>query len=241
MANLGSAAMVPASADARSETLAAASRTLPYGAMGWARSAVAVGFLSVLVACGEQSADRGPDEMLAAAVERTLAAQSFQIRSLLTDGREQHVSEVEYVAPDRVRIRLRPASRTILIGGDTYLSTPEEPDRFVHVETRCDSMLEVAVPALSIVREATEVRRNGPVFVFRSDAVEGMIGQARVEDGHLASLLLRYELPDVNRRMIERYSFSRFGANISIEPPPASSIVPDAGGSPKQVPPAPCP
>jgi hypothetical protein len=229
------------SGDARSETPAAASRTLPYEAMGWARSAVAVGLLSMLTACGDQSADRRPDEMLAAAVERTLDAESFQVRSILTDGREQHVSAIEYVAPDRVRIRLHPSSQTILIGGDTYLSTPEAPHRFFHVETRCDSTLEVAVPSLSILREATEVRRNGPVFVFRSDAVEGMIGQARVADGHLASLLLRYELPDVNRRMVERFLFSRFGADISIEPPPASSIVPAAGGSPEQVPPAPCP
>jgi hypothetical protein len=209
--------------------------------MGWFRSALAVGFLTMLLACGEQSVDRGPGATLAAAVERTLAAESFEIRSILTDGREQHVSEVEYVAPDRVRIRLGPSSQTILIGGDTYLSTPEEPDRFVHVETRCDSMLEVAVPGLSIVREATEVRRNGRIFVFRSAAVEGMTGQAWVNDGHLASLVLRYKLPDVNRRMIERYSFSRFGSNISIEPPPASSILPAAGASTKQVPPAPCP
>jgi hypothetical protein len=203
------------------------------------RSALAIGFLSVLLACGEQSADRGPGATLAAAVERTLAAESFQIRSILTDGRERHVSDVEYVAPDRVRIKLRPSSQTIMIGGHTYLSTPEEPDRFVHVEAECESMLEVAVPALSIVREATEVRRNGPVFVFRSDAVEGMTGQARVDDGHVASLLLRYQLPDVDRRIIERYSFSRFGADISIDPPPAASILP-AGASSKQVPPAPC-
>jgi hypothetical protein len=199
------------------------------------------GVLSVLLACAEPSADRRPGAALATAVERTLGEESFQIRLTLTDGRDQHVSRVEYVAPDRVRIKLRPSGQTIWIGGSTYFSTPEEPGRFILVETRCDSALEVAVPALGILREATEVRRNGPIFVFRSDAVDGMTGQARVEDDHLASLLLRYELPDVGRKVVERYSFSRFGEDFSIEPPPASSVARAPGASPNQASLAPCP
>jgi DNA-binding NarL/FixJ family response regulator len=55
-------------------------------------------------------------------------------------------------------------------------------------------MLEAAVPALGVVQEATEVRRNGSVFSFRSSEVEGM-REARIADGHRATLLLRYELP----------------------------------------------
>ena len=205
------------------------------------RSALAFGFLAMLLACGEQRADLGPDATLAAAVGRTIGAESFQVRLTATDGREQHESLVEYVAPDRVRIRLRPLWETVWIGGDTYYATSEEPNRFVLVETGCENTLEVAVPALSIVRDATDVRRNGPILVFRSDHVAGMTGQARIENGHLASLLLRYDLPDVNRRMIERYSFSRFGDNISIGRPDASLITGTQGATPNQGSPVPCP
>jgi hypothetical protein len=204
------------------------------------RPSLAIGFLFVLVACGER-ADHAPDATLAAAVERTLAAGSFQIRSTVTDGQDRLVSTVEYAAPDRVRIRLRPIGETVSIAGDMYYSTPEEPNRFVLVETGCETALEVAVPALGIVRDATDVRRNGSIFLFRSEDVAAMTGQARIEDGRLVSLLLRYELPDVNRRMIERYAFSRFGEEISIEPPARSSIVRAPGGPADQESPAPCP
>jgi hypothetical protein len=204
-------------------------------------SLVAVGIIAGLLSCAEQGRDRGQEEALAAAVERTLSAESLHIRAILVDGGEQHVSDVEYVAPDRVRIsRLRPSSQTIVVGSDMYISTPEEPNRYLHVETRCDSALEVAVPVLTILRQATEVRRDGPIFIFRSDAVNGMIGQARIQGGHVTSLLLRYDLPDVNRGIIERYSFSRFGADITIAPPPTSTILP-SGASQNQGSPAPCP
>jgi hypothetical protein len=67
-----------------------------------------------------------------------------------------------------------------------------------------------------------------------------MTGQARIEDGYLGSLLIRYDLPDVNRKVIERYSFSRFGDDISIERPDASSIT-RSQGAPNQGSPVPCP
>jgi hypothetical protein len=209
------------------------------GAMGRLRAALAYGFLVVLLACGEQGAAGGPNATLAAALERTLAAESFQVRLVVTDGPERRVSRVEYAAPDRVRIRLRPSGETVWIAGDTYYATPNEPARFVLVETACENALEVALPALGILGHATDVRRNGPNLVFRSDDGVGMTGQARIEDGYLASLLLRYRLPDVDRTLIERYSFSRFGDDISIGRPDASSIA--QGAAPNQGPPVPCP
>lgn len=205
------------------------------------RSALALGFLAMLLACGEQREDLSPDATLAAAVGRTIGAESFEIRVTSTDGPEQLVSQVEYVAPDRVRIRLRPLWETVWISGDTYYATPEEPNRFVLVETGCENTLEVAVPALSIAQNATDVRWNGPNIVFRADNVAGMTGQARIENGHLASLLLRYDLPDADRRMIERYSFSRFGDNISIARPDASLITGTQGAAPNQGSLVPCP
>jgi hypothetical protein len=209
--------------------------------MGRLRSALALGFLAMLLACGEQSADRVPAVTLAAAVERTIDAESFQVRLTLTDGRERLVSQFEYAAPDRVRMRLRPRGETVWIAGDTYYATPEEPNRFFLVETACENTLEVAVPALSIVRDATDVRRNGPIFVFRSGDVAGFTGQARLEDGYLASLLFRYKLPDISRNVIERYSFSRFGDRISIRRPDASLITGTREAAPNQGSPVPCP
>jgi hypothetical protein len=211
------------------------------GAMGKLRSALAFGLLVMLLACGEQRIDRGPNATLAAAVERTIGAESFRVRLTVTDGREQRVSQVEYAAPDRVRISLRPRGETVWIGGDTYYATPEEPNRFVLVETACENTLEVAIPALSVLRDVTDVRRNGPNLVFRSDDGAGMTGRARIVDGFLASLLLRYELPDVDRKVIERYSFSRFGDTISIARPDESSITAAQGVDSNQGSPVPCP
>jgi hypothetical protein len=142
------------------------------------------------------------------------------------------------VAPDRVRIRLSPRGETVWIGGDAYYATPDQPNRFVLVETSCENTLEVAVPALDILEHVTDVRRNGPNFVFRSDRDVAMTGQAEVEDGYLASLLLRYRLPDVDREVIERYSFSGFGGSISIRRPDASSI---RGAAENRGSPVPCP
>lgn len=201
------------------------------------RSSVFVSFLLVLVACADQGAP-GPDATLAAAAERTVGAESFRVRLTVTDGREQHESQVEYVAPDRVRIKLRPRGETIWIGGDAYYATPEQPARFVLVETACEIPLRVAVPALDILEQATDVRRNGPNFVFRSDRDVAMTGRARVEDGYVDSLLLRYRLPDVDRTVIERYSFSGYGGSMSIEPPDASSV---RSAAPNQGSPVPCP
>lgn len=201
------------------------------------RSPVFVSFLLVLVACAEQGAP-GPDATLAAAAERTVGAESFHVRMTVSDGREQHESQVEYVAPDRVRITLSPRGETIWIGGDAYYATPERPGRSVLVETSCENPLQVAVPALDILSHATDVRRNGPNFVFRSTRDVAMTGQARVEDGYVASLLLRYRLPDVDRSVVERYSFSGFGRSVSISRPDASSV---RGAAPNQGSPVPCP
>lgn len=208
--------------------------------MRWTRVVPVVGSLALAVACAEPSARPDPNGALAEAVDRTLAAEAFRIRSTVIDGPDTHVSQIEYQAPDRVRILLRPSGETIWIGGDTYLSVPGQPDRFVLVETGCDSTLQAAVPALGVVSEASVVRRDGPVISFRSEEVEGMTGKARVEDGRLASLLLRYELPDVDRKLIERYAFSGFGREVSIERPPAASVSSTSEATPNQGGPAPC-
>jgi len=200
-------------------------------------SPVFVSFLLVLVACAEQGPPV-PDATLAAAAERTVGAESFRVRLTVTDGREQHESQVDYVAPDRVRIKLRPRGETIWIGGDAYYATPERPARFVLVETSCENPLQVAVPALDVLGHATDVRRNGPDFVFRSSRDVAMTGEARIEDGYVASLLLRYRLPDVDRTVIERYSFSGFGRSTSIRRPDASSV---RGAAPNQGSLVPCP
>ena len=201
--------------------------------------ALVVGSLALAVACAEPSPP-DPKGALAEAVERTLAAETFRIRSTVIDGAETHVSQIEYQAPDRVRFLLRPSGETIRIGPDTYFSLPGQPDRFVRVETGCETTPEVAVPALGVVNDASDVRRDGPVFSFRSSQVEGMTGQARLTDGLLASLVLRYEFPDVDRRVIERYAFSWAGRDVSIEAPPASAIASTSEALPTQGGPVAC-
>jgi hypothetical protein len=188
------------------------------------RIGLVVGSLMLAAACAEPRAAPDAGAALSEAVDRTLAADSFRLRSTVIDGADTRISQIEYEAPDRVRILLRPSGETISIGGDTYFSVPGEPGRFVLVETGCDAALETAVPALGVVREATDVRRNGPTLSFRSDEVAGMTGQARLRDGRLVSLVLRYELPGVDRRVMERYTFSWSGRAVSIEPPPASAV-----------------
>ena len=203
------------------------------------RIALVVGSLALAVACAEPSTPE-PNSVLAEAVERTLAADTLWIRSTVIDGPETRVSQIEYQAPDRVRILLRPSGETIRIGADTYYSVPGQPDQFLLVESGCEIKPEIAVPALGVVNEASDVRRNGPVFSFRSPEVAGMTGQARLTDGLLASLVLRYELPDVGRRLVERYAFSWSGREVSIKAPPASSIASTSEADPNQGGPAAC-
>lgn len=180
------------------------------------------------VSCS-QGVGREAKTTLAKAVERTLGASSLHIETVAIYDGEEHEAEVEYVAPDRVRLVLPLSEESLFIGRDQYLSEPDESDRFLQVKSPCVVTLEMAVPALGAVREANDVRRVGSAFIFGTGGEAAIGGEARIDDGYLVSLILRYELPDLNQTVEERHTFSHYGEDISIEPPPARHVSPAPG------------
>lgn len=180
---------------------------------------VGVAFLSC-----SQGVGREAKTTLINAVERTLGASSLHIDTVATYEGEDHEAQVEYVAPDRVRLVLPFSEESIFIGKDQYFSEPDEPDRFLQVESPCVVTLDVAVPALAAIREAEDVRRVGGAFIFSTSGEAAIGGEARIDDGYLVSLVLRYELPDLNQTVEERHTFSQYGDDISIDPPPSSHV-----------------
>jgi hypothetical protein len=180
------------------------------------------------VSCG-QGVGREAKTTLVNAVERTLGASSLRIETVATYEGEDHEAEVEYLAPDRVRLVLPSSEESIFIGKDQYFSEPDEPDRFLQVESPCVVTLDMAVPALAAVRDAADVRRVGGAFIFSTSGEAAIGGEARIDDGYLVSLVLRYELPDLNQAVEERHTLSHFGDDVSIEPPPSSQVSPAPG------------
>jgi hypothetical protein len=176
-----------------------------------------------MAACGEpemSSSDAAAD--LEAAVDRTLEAPSFHIHSVSTHEGEDHAAETDYVAPDRVRSVLPSSEESIFIGRDLYASEPGDPTQFVQTEMPCATTIDMAVSALAIVREADEVRLVGDTYVF--DTPDATVsGEAQLDDGYLASLVVRYPLTHIGE-VTERHTFSDYGAEFSIEPPSAEKI-----------------
>ena len=190
--------------------------------------AVTVSVGIAFVSCSH-GVGREAETTLADAVERTLGASSLHIETVATYEGEDHEAEVEYVAPDRVRLVLPFSEDSILIGKDQYFSEPDDPDRFLQMESPCVVTLDMAVPALAAVRDADDVRRVRGTFIFSTRGDPAIGGEARIDDGYLVSLVLRYELPDLNQAVEERHTFSHYGDDISIEPPPSSHVSPAPG------------
>jgi hypothetical protein len=183
-------------------------------------------------ACDEHEADTHAEKTLSQAVERTVAADSFHIDTVATYEGEAHEAEVDYVAPDRIRLASSPPSDVSLyIGQDMYFSEPDDPDRFLRLENPCETTVSFVVSALAVVQKAEDVRLVGGTYVF-STGDPTVSGEARVEDGLLSSLVVRYEIPvgDLIEHVEERHRFSRFGDDLSIEAP-APEQVTHASGS----------
>jgi hypothetical protein len=187
-------------------------------------------FLVVAAACDQQEADTRAEQTLSQAVERTLAADSFHIDAVQTYEGKDHEGEVDYVAPDRVRLTFPPSEESIFIGRDMYFSQLEQPDRFVWSESPCETTVDLAVAALAFVQEVDEVRLVGDTYVFSTAGEPAVSGEAHIEDGLLKSLLVRYEIPgDVDEQVVERHTFTRFGDDISIEAPPPEQVTRESG------------
>jgi hypothetical protein len=183
--------------------------------------------------CAGETAPGEGDSLLRAAVEKTLAAEGFHIKGWLHIRREEIESEGDYVAPDRISMSSSSDGTTptitIVVGRNHYASEPEDPNAFRLWEMPCDVGVDTFMPALAVVGYAEGVRMAGDVFTFRADGDEGtpMEGEARVTDGYLTGLTLRYTVPRVNERVEEHWTFSDFGATVPVQPPPREQVLQD--------------
>jgi hypothetical protein len=76
--------------------------------------------------------------------------------------------------------------------------------------------------ALAFARLAEDVHRVGNTYTFQMEGEGNPEGEARVEDGYLVSLTVRYDLPLLDARAEEQHTLSNFGSDIRIEPPLAA-------------------
>jgi hypothetical protein len=203
---------------------------------------VASGLALVLLApaCGSNSSRSDAATLdLRAAVEHTMAAESFHVASILTLEGAEASMEADYVSPDRFSSRGPGRARvtTILVGRDRYISEPqdiaepEEVKRFFEAKLPCAMTLEEGylVPSLASLRDVENVSRFGGTYSFNIDAfAEGARGTAQIEAGRLVSLSLHFTAPAYGGEHVdERYAFSGYGAPRPIEPPPPSRVVDD--------------
>jgi hypothetical protein len=193
------------------------------------RTLAAVVTFIVSSACGG-GATSADGSALQDALTRTLAADGFHIEGTTEAEGEDYHAEGDYVAPDRLVMESSDAtqsSKTIIVGKNHYSSEPGTPERFLLVEMPCTVSVDTFIPALSMVRAATEIQQTDGAFTFRGAGNEGtpIEGEARIENGYLVELSVEYPLPDLQERVHERWSFSDFGATVRIEPPSADQLV----------------
>jgi hypothetical protein len=188
------------------------------------KRAAALTVLLLLAAACDGGSQEARDTLHRAA-ERTTSVDSFHVESVITDPHGRQVGELDYVAPDRYRMKGfgEGASITIQIGRDTFASTPEDLNRFVLYENPCDFGIGGYFPALEVVGLAEHVDRVGRVYRFSVDGEGNPEGEVRIEDGYIVSLVFRYNLPMIGI-VEERHSLGDFDSDIRIEPPPASQI-----------------
>jgi hypothetical protein len=166
-------------------------------------------------------------------VEKTLAADGFHIEGAFTFEGEEIGSEGDYVAPDRMAMSSSDGSTptiTIMVGRNNYASEPEDPNTFLLWEMPCDVGVDTFLPAFAVVRHAEDVSMARDLFTFSAEGNEGtpIEGEARVTDGYLSGLTLRYTVPRINERAEERWTFSSFGTIVRIEPPPKKQVLQDS-------------
>ncbi len=163
------------------------------------------------------------------ALTKTLAADGFHIQGITNVEGEDFHAEGDYVAPDRFIMETsdaRESSTTTIVGRNYYSSEPGEAERFSLWEMPCEMGADTFIPALSILHAAEDVRPTHGAFTFQAAGNQGrpIEGEARVENGYLVELSVRYSLAD-DELVHERWTFSEFGATASIEAPPANQVV----------------
>lgn len=178
----------------------------------------AIVFGLLLGGCAEHAAvaDADPAVTLRRAVARTLDAKSFHIDGTIEFGDNEETGEIDYVAPDRFRsVEHGPGSTIrIVVGTDSYVS-PGSGYPFTVSHIPEFSLVELVEP-LGALRTADDVKLVGGSYRFTiSDSIGQVVGEgeARIEDGVLASVSVRFG--SVELRMV----FSDYGADFVIDPP----------------------
>jgi hypothetical protein len=166
-----------------------------------------------------------PEADLQDALEQTIGAGSFRVETLVALEGLDHPGEARYIAPDRFfqEVSGPGGAKSVMVGKRFFVTLSLRSDRYFLWRSKCRFSIELILPALRLVRHAKGVRLDGDRYVFRL-ADRGR-GEARIENGKLTHLSLSHWLPLYRQRVEERYTFSDFGASLTIEPPPPSQIV----------------
>jgi hypothetical protein len=146
--------------------------------------------IGVLVAgCGDDSpemssAARDPAEELSAAVDRTLALDSFRIVGSTEAGDDSRESQASYQAPDRAQLVSFDGTITIYDGDEIYTTTPDADGRFVRIPAANSGAqpVEQLLRPLHMLEAAAQVRREGDRYVVGLEGADDVI-VAEIEDG----------------------------------------------------------
>lgn len=179
--------------------------------------------LLVAAGCGSgsEAAGSGDTADLHAAVDRTLAADSFHIELSSASPDAGGTASIDYNAPDRIRTVFEDGTRSIIVGDTVYLSDFERPDHFLSSKRSGSAAADNLLLFLRAIREARPVNKIGDEFVATLGDNEGT-ARVLVRDGYVVRL--RMHSGSGEGRLDATYEFSRFGSADTVSPPPADTV-----------------
>jgi hypothetical protein len=189
-----------------------------------------------IVGCSNENS-AAPPLALRQALDATVGADSFSVRSTIHLGERVSEGVVQYVAPDRYLIQAKGERfpSTIGVNGATYFSVPDMPGRYQRMESSCDLSIEEVVSFLEVLREARNVRFDGDTYRFEVPMLEPHKGEIEVEatlDGRfLATVRLRYRLEAAGADVEELHELGDFGSEFTIEPPDPDRVIDESDAS----------
>jgi hypothetical protein len=183
------------------------------------RGAMAILVAQGLVGCAEGPAptDAEPRVALRNAVARTFEARSFHIDGTIELAGLPETAEIDYVAPDRLRMvqHGESGSATRIVVGTNAYDSPASGAPFT-VSTIPEFSLPDLITPLGALRTADDVKLVDGSYRFTvSDSIGQLAGEgeARVQGGVLESASLHFGKIEV------RLTFSDYGENFAINAP----------------------
>jgi hypothetical protein len=186
--------------------------------------------IGVLVAgCGDDSpemssAARGFAEELSAAVDRTLALDSFRIVGSTEAGDASQEYQASYHAPDRAQLVSFDGTITIYDGDEIYTTTPDADGRFVRIPAGDSGAqpVEQLLRPLHMLEAATHVRREPDRYVVGLEGADEVI-EAEIEDGLVTHIRVGWQ--EEPGTFTVTHDLSDFDAAPLVKPPPRDQIV----------------